>query len=123
MNQLAQALTIPGQNDGDLVTDLVISGPSNFIFNTAANNTLGAVLSAAIPFIFAFAGIALLVMLMLGGFSLLTSAGDSKKLDSGKKQITYAIVGFLVIFISFWIVQLIGKIFNLSVILDVFGGR
>ena len=122
MQQLAQALTLPGQSDANVI-NTVITGPSNFTFRTEASRTLGSVLSAAIPFIFAFAGIALLVMLILGGFALLTSAGDSKKLDSGKRQITYAIVGFLVIFISFWIVQLIGRIFNLTVIMDVFGGR
>lgn len=123
MQQLAQALILPGQSDANIVNTVVITGPSNFAFRTEASRTLGAVLGAAIPFLFAFAGIALLVMLILGGFSLLTSAGDSKKLDSGKKQITYAIVGFLVIFIAFWIVQLIGRIFNLTVIMDVFGGR
>lgn len=122
MNLLAQQLQLPSQ-DGNSTGVTAISGPDNFIFASEANRTLGAVIGNAIPFIFAFAGIALLVMLIFGGFGLLTSTGDSKKIESSQKQITYAIVGFLVVFVSYWIVQLVGRIFNLSVIMDVFGGR
>ena len=47
---------------------------------------IGAILNEAIPFIFAFAGIALLLMLLSAGFNFLTSAGDPKKLEAGKQR-------------------------------------
>ncbi len=83
-------------------------------------NSIGGIVSAAIPFVFAFAGIGLLLMLICGGFALLTSAGDAKKLEQGKQQITYAIMGFAVIFVAYWIVQLAGKIFGIQEIQSVF---
>ncbi|MBI3342893.1 hypothetical protein HY032_01935 [Candidatus Gottesmanbacteria bacterium] len=74
----------------------------------------------AIAFIFAFAGIGLLLMLILAGFNFLTSAGDPKKLEMGKQRLTYAIVGFLVIFTAYWAVQLAGIIFGIQEIQSTF---
>lgn len=82
--------------------------------------TIGAILDAAVPLVFGFAGFGLLLMIISAGFTLLTSAGDAKKLESGKQRLTYAIVGFLVIFVAYWVVQLAGKIFGVSEIQSVF---
>lgn len=59
-------------------------------------------------------------MLLSAGFNFLTSAGDPKKLEMGKQRLTYAIVGFLVIFVAYWGVQLAGKIFGIAEIESVF---
>ena len=61
---------------------------------------IGTILDAMMPLIFGFAGFGLLLMIVSSGFTLLTSAGDAKKLESGKQRLTYAIVGFLVIFVA-----------------------
>jgi hypothetical protein len=58
---------------------------SNGIIARAAN--LIAIVSA----------VAAVIMIILGGFNLITAAGDSGKIGSGKKMITYAIVGLIVI--------------------------
>lgn len=81
---------------------------------------IGAILNAAIPFIFAFAGIGLLLMLLAAGFNFLTSAGDPKKLEAGKQRLTNAIVGFLIIFVAYWAVQIAGVIFGIKEIQDIF---
>lgn len=41
--------------------------------------------------------VAAVIMIILGGFNIITAAGDSGKIGSGKKMITYAIVGLIVI--------------------------
>lgn len=97
---LAQSLTLPGGQGA-------IQGP------LASNTTIGGVVSAAVPFIFIFAGTGLFLMLIAGGFDFLTSAGDPKKLDQGRQRLTYAVVGFIIIFAAFWIVQAAGIIFGL----------
>ena len=102
----AQELNIPGGQ---------ISGPDGFAFHS-----VGKIIEQAIPYIFAFAGIGLLLMIISAGLTLMTSAGDTKKLESGKQRLNYAIVGFLIIFISYWAVQLTGKMFALTEILSVF---
>jgi hypothetical protein len=105
--QLAQTLTFP---DGTS-----IQGPSGFGSN-APNGllTIGDIISAIIPYIFFFAGTAMLLMLIMGGFTLLTGASDPKRIDQGKQQITYAIVGFILVFLAYWVVQLARRIFGLS---------
>lgn len=106
MNEIfAQSLTIPGGS---------VSGP------VTSFTKVGDIVSEAIPYVFLFAGIALLLMLISAGFTLLTSAGDAKKLDSGKQKLTYALVGFLLIFVAFWIVQLAGIIFGIEEINTIF---
>lgn len=100
----AQSLSIDGEP---------IQGPVTF-------GTIGAILDAAMPLVFGFAGLGLLLMIISAGFSLLTSAGDAKKLESGKQRLTYAIVGFLVIFVAYWVVQLAGIIFGVQEIQTTF---
>lgn len=92
-----------------------IAGPDNLQLKT-----VGDVIRTAIPYVFLFAGIALLLMLISAGFTLLTSAGDAKKLEQGKQKLTYALVGFLVIFSAYWIVQLAGIIFGIEEITTIF---
>jgi len=90
------------------------------IKSPVAFKNIGSILDAMTPLIFGFAGLGLLLMIISAGYTLLTSAGDAKKLESGKQRLTYAIVGFLVIFVAYWIVQLAGKIFGVAEIQSVF---
>ncbi len=82
--------------------------------------TISSLVTKAFPYIFAIAGIGLLLMIIAAGFTLMTSAGDAKKMESGKNRLTYAIVGFLVIFTAFWIVQLLGTMFGVEPIQKLF---
>ncbi|MDP1722413.1 MAG: hypothetical protein Q8L37_04320 [Candidatus Gottesmanbacteria bacterium] len=110
----AQKLTIPGNNAEKEFKELVEGPLGSDITN------IGSIITKAIPFIFSFAGLALLLMLIMAGFDLLTSAGDAKKLESGKQRLTYAILGILLIIVAYWIVQLAGKIFGVVEIQSVF---
>lgn len=112
MNKIT--LTIPNPQG----TPVAIPTPKEF--TNFQFNSVGDVVSGIIPFVFAFAGIGLLIMLIIGGFSLLTSAGDAKKLEQGKQTLTYALVGFLIIFVAYWIVQILGRIFGLGEITTIF---
>lgn len=84
----------------------------------AAN--IGAVINNAVPLIFSFAGIALLLMLLSGGFGILTSSGDAKKLEGAKGRLTNAILGFFIIFVAYWLVQIVGIIFGINEIGNIF---
>lgn len=84
------------------------------------NLSLGKIISSLIPIIFALAGILLLIYLLYGGFHLMTSAGDPKGVAEAKGKITNALIGFIVIFLAFWIVQIIGLVFNLPGITIIF---
>lgn len=77
---------------------------SNFKF---ANSSVGAIFSALLKYILPLAGIVLLFMLIMGGIGLMTAAGDPKKIQASQGRITMALVGFLIIFIAYFIVQLV----------------
>jgi hypothetical protein len=109
---LAQNLTLPW---GDGKTTI-----QGFSTLNPALTSVGGIIGRAIPLIFIFAGVGLLGMLVFAGYDFLTSAGDAKKLEAGKQRITNALIGFVLIFAAYWVVQIAGKIFGLSEIESVF---
>ncbi len=64
----------------------------------------------AVQAIIALAGIALFVMLVVGGVKYITSGGDPKAAEGAKNTITYAIGGLLLILLSYLILVIIGGI-------------
>lgn len=68
------------------------------------------------------AGLLLLLYLIYSGFQYLTSAGDPKKTQEAKAKITQALVGFVIIFASFWIVQILANILGLEKVKGLFPG-
>lgn len=82
-------------------------------------SSFGSFLSTIIFNIYGLAGIILLFLLIFGGASVIIGAGggDSDKTQKGAKAIGGAVVGFVIIFAAYWIVQIIEtitgvKIFN-----------
>lgn len=54
-------------------------------------------------------GIIAVIMLVLGGFWFLTSGGNDEQATKGKKTITYAIIGIIVVVLSYAIVATLTK--------------
>jgi len=79
-------------------------------------SNIGAILSGLLPYILTGAGIVLLIMLVAGGFTMLSGASSPESQEKGKKQITFAIVGFIVIFAAFWIAQVLQIILKVDII-------
>lgn len=57
-----------------------------------------------------FAGVVALFLIIYAGFQFVTSKGDPQQVDNAKKTLTYAIIGLLLIFFSFAILNLISAI-------------
>lgn len=104
--QLAQVLKF-GENEGG--TPIELKGPLDP--NKFPN--LASVVTNALQFIFPIAGVLLLLYLVWGGFSYLTSIGDPKKAEAARGRITNAIIGFVLIFAAFWLVQILEYVFRL----------
>jgi len=92
--------------------------PTGFRFTTVASVISGP--NGIIKYLFVLTGIALLVIILGAGFTLLTSAGDVKAIEKGKKSLTYGIVGFIIIIIAYWLVQLTGIMFGIKEIQTIF---
>ncbi len=93
--------------------------PPGPLFNVGA--TIGDIISMAIPYIFIIAGMLLLVYLIFGGLQLMLSQGDPKAAGAAKAHITNALIGFFIIFIAFWVVQIFGLVLGLQGITNIFG--
>jgi len=81
---------------------------------------IGTIISTIIPYVFSAAGIALLTYLISGGFKLMLSGGDPKKIQEGKSTITNALIGFVVVFFAYWIVQIVGLVLNIEGVGEIF---
>lgn len=57
-----------------------------------------------------FAGVVALIIVILSGIKFITSKGDQKQVATAKRSLTYAILGLILIFLSFFIIRLIGYI-------------
>ncbi len=81
---------------------------------------IGSIVSSLLNYLFPIAGILLLLYLIFGGFSLMTSGGDPKAVQGAKSKITNALVGFLIVFAAYWIVQIIASVLGLGKIGEIF---
>jgi len=106
----------------DKVHAQVLNMPGSSVTGKVENvQTIGELIGRILPFIFAFAGFGLLLMIISSGYTLLTSAGEPKKAEMGKQKFTNAVTGFIIIFAAFWLVQIAGYIFGIEEITTVFG--
>jgi len=64
---------------------------------------------------FVLAGLVLLFFFILGGIGLIGAAGQDnpQKAEQSKKTLTSAVIGFVVVFASYWIVKLIGQLIGM----------
>lgn len=82
--------------------------------------TIGFLVSSLLPYLFAGAGLLLLLYLIYGGLSLMLSRGDPKAVQSARDKITGAVVGFVIIFAAYWLVQIVGRVLGIEAIKQIF---
>jgi hypothetical protein len=84
--------------------------------HAATLSTPGGIISRLLEFVFPLAGFALFIMIVAGGLQILAGATNAKGLEEGKKRVTMAIVGFLILFASYWIAQILEVIFGINIV-------
>lgn len=100
------------------IGDELIVKPGLAITQAPVFSSPGSLLTVLLKNIYMLAGILLFVLLIFGGVSIIMSAGggDAKKTAQGQKAVTSALVGFLIIFASYWIIQLVQIITGVSIL-------
>lgn len=68
----------------------------------------------AVNWLLAGAGTVALFMIIYSGIKFINSGGDPKSIDSARKTFLYSLLGLILIFASFAIVNLIGRITGVS---------
>ena len=96
----------------DLGKELKLSGEESVstVFGSPA-----AIIQALLPNLFLFAGLIVFIILIFGGITMIASGGDSKGMEKGRQAIQSAVVGFLLIFGAYWIIQIIQVVTGLHI--------
>jgi hypothetical protein len=96
-----------GQNPGSVTSTITIPNPLSCTnLNCLVLNIIDKLLLLAMPVV--------TLMVLVGAFQILTAAGNSEKVSTGRKTIQYAVLGFVLLLLSKGFVY---------VIADVLGGR
>ena len=103
------ALTIPGISQP-------IRGPSGIPTGGIETGDLNHILGVLIGVIFVFSVLFALVNMVRAGLNWIMSRGDKEKLQTARSRIQYSVLGLVVIFLSFLIVNLIGHLFGVKLI-------
>ncbi len=74
------------------------------------------IISELLPYIFTFAGLILFIMIIWGGMEMLTGASDPKSQEAGKNRIMNAIIGFMLLFCSYFIAQLVELVLRVDIL-------
>lgn len=106
------------QADYGRLNDAIGIDGSGAIKSTGNNSvfSLGDIISGFLPYLLTIAGLILFGMLVMGGFTMLAGAADKESQESGKKMITSALVGFFIIFLAYWIAQILQVIFKVNIL-------
>ena len=91
-------VTVFAQNNGFLqATD----NPSTVSNATGGETSARALVLTIVNFFLGFLGLIAVLMIIYGGVLVLTSAGNPEGADKGKKILTYAAIGIVIILLSF----------------------
>ena len=77
---------------------------------------LGEIVGTLLPYLLTIAGLILFAMLIAGGFTMLSGAANKESQEKGKKMITGALTGFGIIFLAYWIAQILQVIFKVNIV-------
>ncbi len=104
------ALTLPGGQ--------TIEGPKTITGQTLEEKfpDIGSIINELLKYVFVLAGLVLFILLIVGGFGLLTSGGNPDKMKAAQGKITSAVIGFVIIFISYWLMRILEIIFGISIL-------
>jgi len=71
--------------------------------------SFGGLFSLLLPNFYILAGIILLFFLIFGGLTVILGAGkgSDEQIEKGKKILTSTLIGFLVVLLSYWIMEIL----------------
>ena len=74
------------------------------------------ILSIVLRNIYVIAAIILFIMIFIGGLGMIINAGNAEKQKQSSKTLGSAVAGFLILFLSYWIIKLVQLITGIPII-------
>jgi hypothetical protein len=84
-------------------------------FAALGDLTVGGIVSGAIRLVLVIAAIVFFFILVVGGIRWIVSGGDKAQTETARNQITAALVGLVIVFAAWAIVQLINVFFGINI--------
>jgi hypothetical protein len=84
-------------------------------FGGLGNLTIGGIVSGLIRGVLVVAAIIFFFILVIGGIKWIASGGDKAQTEGARNQITAALVGLVIVFAAWAIVQLINTFFGINI--------
>ena len=78
--------------------------------------TFASIVSAIVIFVLIVAALVFFFMLVLGGVRYITSGGDKGQTEAARGQITAALIGLVIVFASWAIINLINIFFDINIL-------
>src|SRR6266567_5966168 len=72
------------------------------------------VMNNALTIMLVFAVIITLIFLIWAGIQWVSSSGDKSKLAAARARLTWAIIGLVIVFLAFLVVNIVGSFFNIQ---------
>jgi len=85
------------------------------ISNAPGYGSIGEFISTILPNVYVVSSLILFILLLAGGFAIITSGNDPQQKNKGTKALTGAVVGFAIIFASFWLIKLIEYLTGIAI--------
>ena len=100
---LMMATMVPAVNAQGFIS--TTDNPSAISTATGGQGSFRQLALTIVNFFLTFLGLIAVVMIIYGGFLYVSAAGNQEKIESAKKIIMYAVIGIVVILLSFAIVN------------------
>lgn len=85
-------------------------------FKVLEGITIPLIISGLIKIVLIVAALVFFFMLIIGGIQWMTSGGDKAATEAARGRITAALVGLVIVFAAYAIVQLINTLFGLDIL-------
>ncbi|MBP9817474.1 hypothetical protein KBC75_01795 [Candidatus Shapirobacteria bacterium] len=78
--------------------------------------TTGSIISGILPYILWVAGISMMFMLISGGLTLMTAAGDQGKTKEGYGKLSAGMIGFLIVIMAYFVTQIVELVLGIKIL-------
>lgn len=106
----ASAQRVTGPNPDTINIGNQLNGKNFGVPAAPGTGIIGTTVKNVISLFFVFGGIATLIYFVWGAFDWITSGGDKEKVAGARKKMTNAIIGLILLALSYFIVGLVGEV-------------
>lgn len=85
-------------------------------FSNLNNITISSIISAVVIIILIIAALVFFFMLVWGGIRYITSGGDKGQTEAARGQITAALIGLVIVFAAWAIINLVNIFFGINIL-------